>query len=89
MIWVGRGYGVILWLSGVVYLILGVALLMLGAVDGHWLLYCGIAALFIGLLLLYASAAATRCVRPKLVLAGNIFSLLLLPPLGLVGLALT
>jgi hypothetical protein len=50
MIRVVRGYGVILWLSGVVYLILGVALLMLGAIDGHWLLYCGIAALVIGLL---------------------------------------
>jgi hypothetical protein len=88
MIWVGRGYGVILWLSGVGYLIIGIAQIMLGWIDFHWLLYSGIAALLIGLLLLYASAAAARRVNLNLVLAGNIFSLLILPPLGLVGLAL-
>jgi hypothetical protein len=87
MTWIARLDAVIIWLAGVGYLISGIGLVMLGSIDGHWLLYCGIAALAIGLLLLYASAAARR-VHFGLVLAGNIFSLLLLPPLGLVGLVL-
>ena len=88
MNWSARGDAVIIWLAGVGYLIGGIGLVMVGSIDGHWLLYCGIAALIVGVLLLYASAAAVRRVRLKLVLAGNIFSLLLLPPLGLVGLVL-
>ena len=88
MAWAARLDAVIIWLAGVGYLICGIGLVMLGSIDGHWLLYTGIAALAIGLLLLYASAAAARRVHFGLVLAGNIFSLLLLPPLGLVGLVL-
>ena len=88
MTWIGRCDGVILWLAGVGYLVIGIGMILIGSIDGHWLLYSGIAALCIGLLLLYASAAAARRVRLKLVLAGNLFSLLLLPPLGLLGLAL-
>lgn len=88
MTWTSRGDAVIIWLAGVGYLVIGIGQVMLGSIDGHWLLYSGIIALIIGLLLLYASAAAARRVHLKLVLAGNIFSLLLLPPLGLVGLVL-
>ena len=88
MTWIGRLDGVILWLAGVGYLIISLGLILIGSIDGHWLLYTGIAGLLIGLLLLYASAAAARRVRLKLVLAGNILSLIPLPPLGLVGLAL-
>ena len=88
MVWIARSDAVIIWLAGVGYLIGGIGLILVGSIDGHWLLYGGIAALIIGLLQLYASAAASRRVRLKLVLAGNVFSLLLLPPLGLVGLGL-
>ena len=88
MTWMRRTTAVLIWIAAVLYLVCGMVMLLLGAIDGHWLLYSGIAGVLVGILLLYASTAACRGTRFPLTLVGAVFTLLLLPPLGLVALAL-
>ena len=88
MTWMQRTAAVLIWLAAVLYLVCGITQVLLGAIDGHWLLYSGIASILVGVLLLYASTAAYRGRGFALAMSGSFLTLLVLPPLGLLALVL-